>query len=77
MWVQLAIAVVMLIVSYAITASMMPKSQNAVAGKLDVPTAEAGSCVPVVFGTVLIRSPNIVDYMDARVVPIMSEGGKK
>ena len=35
MWVQLAIAVVMLIVSYAITASMMPKPQNAVAGKLD------------------------------------------
>lgn len=77
MWVQLAIAVVMLIVSYAITLSMQPKPQNAIAGKLDVPTAKAGDTIPVVFGTVLIKSANIIDYGYAEVKSIKSKGGKK
>lgn len=77
MWVQLAIAVVMLIVSYAITMSMQPKPQKPIAGSLDVPTAQAGKSIPVVFGTVLIKDANVVYYGDARTVPIVTKGGKK
>jgi len=39
-----------------------PKPPSATAGKLDVPTAQEGGSVPVVFGTVLLKSPNIVDW---------------
>lgn len=77
MWVQLAIAVVMLIVSYAITLSMQPKPQKPIAGTLDVPTAKAGDSIQVVFGTVLIKQSNVVDYGDAKVTPIKTGGGKK
>ena len=77
MWVQLAIAVGMLILSYAMTMSMMPRAQKPIAGDLDVPTAELGGKVPVIFGTELIRDANIIDYGFARTVPIRSKGGKK
>lgn len=77
MWPQIVIAVVMLIVSYAITLSMQPKPQKPIAGTLDVPTAKAGDCIPVVFGTVVIKQANVIDYGDASVKPIKTKGGKK
>lgn len=77
MWVQLAVAVAMLIVSYAISLSMQPKPQKPIAGSLDIPKAKAGDPIPVVFGTVLIKDSNIIDYGDARVQPIKTKGGKK
>ena len=69
-------AVVMMVVSYAITIPMQPKPQNAIAGRLDVPTATAGDNIPVVFGTVLIKQVNIIDYGDARTTPIKTKSGK-
>lgn len=77
MWVQLAIAVGMLIVSYAITLSMQPKAQKPIAGEFDIPSAKSGDSIPVVFGTVLIKQANIIDYGFARTRPIKSKGGKK
>lgn len=43
------------------------------AGKLDVPTAEEGIPVSVVFGTVLIKKPNCVWYGDSKTTEIRSE----
>lgn len=39
-------------------------------GEFQVPTAEENRAIPVVFGTTLVRGPNVTWYGDLRVVPI-------
>lgn len=57
-WViQLIIAIVMAVVSYLITPRPDAKLSNALDG-LDTPTAEAGKEIPVIFGTVTVKSLN-------------------
>lgn len=77
--VQLVIAVVMAAIQYALTPK--PKNTAPTAAGLDdfdAPTAEEGREIPVVFGTVLLRGPNVVWYGDLEVEPIVQEsGGKK
>lgn len=75
-WVQIAVWVVMTYLSYVLA----PKPQDAVAGNLDdgnVPIAEEGVEIPVVFGTRDISGANVVWYGDVRTTPIKSSGGKK
>ena len=43
----------------------------------DLPTAEEGRPIPVVFGTMLLRGPNVVWAGDLKVDPIRKKGGKK
>lgn len=71
------LALVMLVVSYAITLSMTPKPTKPVAGQLDIPTAEEGGNIPVCFGENIIKQSNVVWFGDAGVEPIKSSGGKK
>lgn len=62
MW-MLAVFVISLVVAFA----MMPKPTTPSPSTLDdanVPTAEPGRPIPVVFGTVLLKSPNVVWYGD-------------
>ena len=54
-----------------------PERNDAVVGNMDVPTAEAGKTIPVVFGTMLIKDSNVIDYFDAKTVAIKSGGGGK
>jgi len=54
-----------------------PKAPDATVQTADAPTASEGRPIPVVFGTVLIRDPNIVWYGDLNTIPIVSSGGKK
>jgi len=61
----------------ALLAPKPPKPKPAALADFDVPTAEEGRPIPVVFGTVLIRGPNVVWYGDLRNTPIQSGGGKK
>lgn len=77
MWVNLIVSLVMMVVSAALQASMRPKPETPKPGKLDVPTASEGAPIPVVFGTVLIKSSNVIWYGDAGTQPIVSEGGGK
>lgn len=76
---NLIYALVMMVVSYAIQMILMPRPErnDAVVGNMDVPTAEDGKTMPVVFGTILIKDANIIDYFDARTEAIKSGGGKK
>lgn len=78
-WVNLLYSLVMMVVSYAIQMALAPKQQNndAVVGDVDVPTAEDGKTIPVVFGTILVKDSNIIDYFDARTEAIKTKGGKK
>lgn len=71
------VALVMLVVSYAITIAMTPKPEKPVAGQLDVPTAEAGGNVPVCFGENILKQSNVIWYGNPSATPIKSKGGKK
>lgn len=78
-WDDLVIALVMMIVSYAIQASNAPKNtqKDAQAGQLDTPKVEEGEPIPVVFGTVLCKQAQVVWYGNASTQPIWSQGGGK
>lgn len=54
-----------------------PKPKPAELSDFEAPTAEVGRPVPVVFGTVLVKSPNVVWYGDLGSKPIKAKGGKK
>jgi hypothetical protein len=57
----------------AISYALMPKPQNAVAaglGDVEAPTAEAGRCIPVIFGTVMLRGSNVIWYGDLATTDI-------
>ena len=67
-------------VIFAYVFTSTPKQENAKPaglGDFEVPTAEIGREIPVIFGTVKMESPNVVWTGDLRTVPIKSSGGKK
>lgn len=64
--IQLIIAVVMLVVSYA----MMPRPKQPkpeAATQADNPVAEAGKEMGVLFGTLTIKEANVLDFNDKYV----------
>jgi hypothetical protein len=75
---QVVIALALTALSYAL--SPRPKTEAPKAAGLDefdLPTAEEGRPIPVAFGTVLLRGPNVVWAGDLKVEPIRKKGGKK
>jgi hypothetical protein len=75
-WVQL----ILLVVSYIVSAALAPKPpapKPAALEDFDIPVAEQGRPIPVVFGTMLITGANVLWYGDLRTTPIKSSGGKK
>ena len=76
--IQIVTSLVLTAISYAL--SPKPKTTPPKAAGLDafdLPTAEEGRPIPVVFGTVLLRGANVVWAGDLRVDPIRKSGGKK
>jgi hypothetical protein len=61
MWAQLAFAIVLAVISYAL--QPRPKMPvPAAATEMDNPTASAGTPLPVVFGTMTVKSANFLGY---------------
>lgn len=77
MFVQIFVALVMMVVSSLLQAATTPKQKDSDPGKLDIPTAEEGREIPVAFGTNLAKDPNVIWSGDSKVTAIMSKGGKK
>lgn len=79
MWPELVTAFVMMIVSNALQSIGLKKVEQKTpeAGKLDIPTAEEGGSIPVIFGTCMVKSSNVVWYGDSDTKPIKSGGGGK
>lgn len=75
-WVIASIVLSVVSVAYAIFGPK-PKVPDATVQTGQAPTAQEGRPIPVVFGTVLVRDPNIVYYGDLYTRPIKSSGGKK
>jgi hypothetical protein len=73
-WVQIAILVVIALISYALRPKP-PTPRPAALGEFNVPTAEEGRPIPVIFGTVWITGPNVLWYGDLSSTPI-KKGGK-
>lgn len=74
--IQLAILVVSAYVSAAL-APKPPKPKPASLTDFDIPTAEEGRPIPVVFGTVWVTGPNVMDFGDLSTKAIKQKGGKK
>lgn len=74
MWEQLAIGIVLAVISYALTPK--PKIQSPTAGALDVPSPKLGEPVPVIFGEVWIEDASISYYGNSSTKAIKSKGGK-
>ncbi len=55
---QLVLAVALLAISVVLTPK--PKQPKAEIRELEDPTADAGREIPVVFGTVTVKDPNVV-----------------
>ncbi len=74
MW-QLVYYIVVLALAYA----MMPKPTEpkpATMSDIDLPTAEPGRPLPVVFGTVLLQDANVVWYGDLDYEAVKTKSGK-
>jgi hypothetical protein len=71
----IALLIVALVVAYAM-APKPPEPEPPELNDIDAPTAEEGKDIPVLFGTCLIRSPNIVWYGKLRTTPIRKKAGK-
>ena len=81
MW-SFVLRIVTGLVMIAISYVLMPRPRTeppkaAGLDDFDLPTAEEGRPIPVVFGTVLIRGPNVVWAGDLKVKPLRKKGGKK
>jgi hypothetical protein len=76
MWVQVVLFIVSAVLSYLL-APKPPQPKPASLSDFDIPTADEGRPIPVVFGTVTVTGPNVVWYGDLRVTPIQKSGGKK
>lgn len=70
---------IIFIVMTAAATALAPKAAEPMPASLtdfNMPTAEPGRPIPVVFGTVLVKSPNVVWYGDLAARPIKTDGGK-
>jgi hypothetical protein len=74
-WVQIGLLVVSAIISYALAPRPQVPKPAALAD-FQVPTAEEGRPIPVVFGTVWLTGPNVLWYGDLYSDPIKKKGGK-
>jgi hypothetical protein len=72
--------VVLWVATQVISYALRPKPQSAKPASINdfqVPTAEEGREIPVLFGTRDITGPNVVWYGDLGTKAVKSKGGKK
>jgi hypothetical protein len=71
--------VIYLVVAAVISYALRPTPQDAKPASLedvDIPLADEGTPVTVIFGEPLVKHPTTVWYGDLRYVAIKSKGGK-
>lgn len=75
MWPQLIIAVVLVILAVAL-APKAPEPKPPSMEDIDMPTAEEGGAIPKVYGTYVVKSPNIIWYGDLGYQAVKTKSGK-
>ncbi len=73
---QLGLMIVSSLIMSAL-APKPPKPKPATISDVDAPIAEEGVEIPVIFGTVWMRGPNVLWYGDMATTAIKTKGGKK
>lgn len=72
------VAVFVIALGVALAYAPKPQGQKAASlGDLQTPTAEEGREIPVLFGTRVLKAPNVVWYGDLLTEPVRKKGGKK
>lgn len=72
--------VIVLLAAYFVARATAPKPPDQPPPELsdfDAPSAEEGKAISVAFGTVWVKSPNVIWYGNLGTVPIRKGGGKK
>lgn len=72
--------IALFLISYAVVYATRPKisaPKPSGLGEFDLPTAEVGREIPVLFGTRDLNGPNVVWYGDLASSAIKKKGGKK
>lgn len=75
-WSMLVVFIISALVSYALAPKPIQPKPSALED-FDIPTAEQGRDVPVIFGTVTVKDPNVVWYGNLRSEAITSPHDKK
>jgi hypothetical protein len=75
---QIAQIVITIVISYLVAGSVKPQDREEPPELTegDVPIAEGGIPIPVVFGTVRLSDPNVVWWGDNSSSPIIKKSGK-
>ena len=79
-WINFVIQIAIMIVSAVISAALAPKPKPPKPASItdfDLPTAEEGREIPVVFGDVWITGPNVLWFGGLRSAPIKKKPKKK
>lgn len=74
--IQFIIAIVLLVITYLVTPR--PKASDATANLLsdkDFPISTEQTPIPVIFGEVLLKQPNVVWWGDVKTRPISRDAG--
>lgn len=71
---QFIAAMVMMVISVAISyySAKRTGGETPAPDNPEIPTAKEGTSIPVVFGTMLIKNPQVIDYFDPRTEEIKS-----
>ena len=73
---QFIVAIVMMVISMAMSyysARRMNKGRgDSSPANPDIPTAQEGANIPVVFGTILIKNPQVTDYFNPKTEEVKS-----
>jgi uncharacterized protein (DUF2062 family) len=72
-------AAVILVSAYALGTLLAPKPKSPKPSALsdfEIPTAEEGRAIPVIFGTVTVKGPNVTWYGDLRRSAVKTKSGK-
>lgn len=77
MWAQIILFVVSIIVQVVMAPKPPSATPPAGLNEFDIPTAELGRAIPVLFGTRDIKGANVVWYGDLGTSKIQKGGGKK
>lgn len=74
-WVYAIVVIILAVLAYVLTPSAkQPKSKEE---KIDRPVTKEGKTIGLVYGTELIREPNVVNYWGLRVVDKVIKGSSK
>lgn len=72
-WIAYIIIFIVALILAVVLAPKPPAAKASMLEDFDVPTAEPGRPIPVVFGTYVVKAPNVVWYGDLRSEAVMSD----